>query len=112
MWQRGLLKQYYSEVTEILRRYIEHRYRQPALEETTEEILSGLRKADYPADLTPTTTTILHRADLVKFAKHQPGIPEHEEMLAVVYHIVDRTKETPMTPVASEHPKEGTDVAG
>ncbi len=45
LWQQGLVKQYYSELTEILRRYFENRYRLPALEETTDEIVAGLSGA-------------------------------------------------------------------
>ena len=45
------------------------------------------------------TEKILRRADLVKFAKYQPSIPEHEEMIVVVHDVVDRTKLAAMTPV-------------
>ncbi len=46
------------------------------------------------------TEKILRRADLVKFAKYQPGIPEHEETMVVVHDVVDKTKLVAMTPVA------------
>jgi hypothetical protein len=101
LWQQGLIKQYYSEVTEIFRRYIENRYRLMALEETTDEILDGLRKLRMSEDLLGRGSEILRRADLVKFAKHQPGIVEHEETLKFVYDFVDRTKITEMTPVTA-----------
>lgn len=98
LWQQGLIKQYYSEVTEILRRYIERRFEVMALEETTEEILAGLRSKKLNNGVMVETEKILKRADLVKFAKYQPGILEHEEMMAVVHDVVDKTRPAPMTP--------------
>jgi len=100
LWQQGLVKQYYSEVTEILRRYIERRFSVMALEETTEEILAGLRAKHLGNGVMAETEKILRRADLVKFAKYQPGIPEHEEMMVVVHDVVDKTKPVPVTPAA------------
>ena len=92
LWQRGLIKEYYTEVTEILRRYLENRYQIKALEETTDEILSGLAGVEIQGDILRAVERILRRADLVKFAKAQPGIPEHEEMFTITHDAVDRTK--------------------
>lgn len=94
LWQQGLVKQYYSESTEIFRRYIENRYRQAALEQTTDEILVGLRKLRMPDDLVSGSERVLRRADLVKFAKASPDITEHEETVTFVFDFVDRTRIT------------------
>jgi len=99
LWQQGLIKQYYSEATEIFRRYLENRYALQAMEETTDEILAGLRKLRFPEPMIETADRILRRADLVKFAKHEPGIADHEEMITVIHDFVDRTKIVHMTPV-------------
>jgi hypothetical protein len=92
LWQQGLIKQYYTEVTEILRRYFENRYTFMALEQTTDEIMLDLRRRVQATDILMETETLLRRADLVKFAKYQPGVPEHEEMLTGAFAIVDKTK--------------------
>jgi hypothetical protein len=92
LWQQGLIKEYYSEVTEIIRLYIENRYHVRALEQTTDEILAGVQLFPLPVDIPENLGRILRRADLVKFAKFVPGIPEHEEMMTIAYDIVDRTK--------------------
>ena len=110
LWQQGLIKQYYSEATEILRRYIENRYQLMALEETTDEILAGLKAQNLPSAVPGVMERVLRRADLVKFAKHLPGVPEHEETLAVVYDVVDKTKLVAMTPVSQAEAKAGTRV--
>jgi hypothetical protein len=99
LWQQGMIKQYYSEVTEVLRRYVERRFAVMALEETTDEILAGLRSKELANGVLSETERILRRADLVKFAKYQPAVPEHEEMMVVVHDVVDKTKVVAMTPV-------------
>jgi hypothetical protein len=101
LWQQGMVKQYYSEVTEILRRYVENRYAQPALEETTDEILQGLRAQDLPPDLLESCEGLLRRADLVKFARYVPGMGDHETTLQGAYTFVERTREVRMTPAES-----------
>lgn len=110
LWQRGLVKQYYSELTEILRRYFENRYRLPALEETTDEIVAGLSKQTVDGPIVASAESILRRADLVKFAKYHPVMADHEESMAGVYRIVDRTRAIEMTPVSAQEEKERADV--
>jgi hypothetical protein len=100
LWQQGLVKQFYSEATEIFRRYLENRYTMQAMEETTDEILAGLAKLRFPDSMVTTAERILKRADLVKFAKFEPAIADHEEMITVIHDFVDRTKIVQMTPVA------------
>jgi hypothetical protein len=92
LWQQGLVKPYYSEATEIVRRYFEHRFGFMALEKTTDEIMDDLRRYANAHPVLEQTDRILRRADLVKFAKHQASIPEHEESLAVAFEIIDKTK--------------------
>jgi len=110
LWQQGLIKQYYSEVTEIFRRYLENRYQLQAMEETSDEILSGLRKLRFPDGMVSDADTILRRADLVKFAKYQPAMPEHEEIFTVVHDFVDKTKIVQMAPVPQEELKVTADA--
>ncbi|MGA9120409.1 MAG: hypothetical protein WB699_13690 [Bacteroidota bacterium] len=101
LWQKGMVKEYYSEVTEIIRRYFERRYGLRALEETTEEILAALRGVPVAPEAMDLSGKMLRLADLVKFAKFTPGIPDHEEMLTFAYDIVERTKPVVMSPVVN-----------
>jgi hypothetical protein len=110
LWQQGLVKEYYSDLTEIFRRYFEHRYNVPALEETTDEILSGLRDVRVDGGLLGPAEVILRRADLVKFAKATPTATDHEDAYRGVVSFVDKTKMLPMTPVVSDDGKAKTDV--
>ncbi len=71
LWQAGKIKEYYTGLTEILRYYIEIRYRITALEMTSEEILSGLNSEDIENDQLLRLKKILQNADLSKFARYK-----------------------------------------
>ncbi|MGL2962562.1 hypothetical protein ACSVH2_01935 [Flavobacterium sp. RSB2_4_14] len=85
LWQKGEIKSYYSELTDIARNYIEEEIHIPAMESTTSELIEGLRKAAKQKKLKLTNETVdnlekvLKQADLVKFAKVKPLDYEIEE---------------------------------
>jgi len=81
-----------------------------AMEETSDEILSGLQKLRFPDGMVSDADKILRRADLVKFAKYQPALPEHEEIFTVVHDFVDKTKIVQMAPVSQEELKVTADA--
>lgn len=91
LWQQGLVKPYYSELTEILRRYFENRFRFMALEQTTDEIMTSLRLRPGTDAVHADTERVLRLADLVKFAKFQPAPAEHEAALQTAYAVVQST---------------------
>jgi len=110
LWQQGFIKQYYSEVSEIARRYIENRFRLMALEQTTDEIMYGLKRLHLKPTVCGKTETLLQLSDLVKFAKYQPGLSEHEEILSMAYDIVEATKLVEAKPAAPVVHKETANV--
>ena len=75
---KGKIKQFYIELSDILRRYIEGRYEIAAVEATTYELKRVLRHPELPSEKTQEILTFLGRADLVKFAKFTPT-PEFPE---------------------------------
>ena len=85
LWQKGEIKHYYSELTDIARNYIEEEINIPAMESTTSELIEGLRKAAKQKKLKLSNETVenlekvLIQADLVKFAKVKPLDYEIEE---------------------------------
>ena len=85
LWQKGEIKHYYSELTDIARNYIEEEIHIPAMESTTSELIEGLRKAAKQKKLKLSNETVenlekvLMQADLVKFAKVKPIDYEIEE---------------------------------
>jgi flagellar basal body-associated protein FliL len=78
LWQKGEIKDYYSELTDIARNYIEEAIEIPAMESTTAELIEGLRTASLKKKMVLSQETIenlervLKQADLVKFAKSKP----------------------------------------
>jgi hypothetical protein len=78
LWQEGKLKQYHSELTDILREYIEGRFRIAAQEQTTEEIIFAFRNLAVDEESKAKLKQTLLLADLVKFAKEHPLPAENE----------------------------------
>jgi len=78
LWQHGEVKEYYSELTDIVRNYIEEAIEIPAMESTTSELIEGLKVASLKKKMKLSQETIenlfvvLKQADLVKFAKSKP----------------------------------------
>ncbi|HEY0029644.1 MAG TPA: hypothetical protein VGC65_02710 [Bacteroidia bacterium] len=92
LWQEGKLKQYHSTLTDILREYIENRFKIQALEQTTDEILFGFRNVAIDNESKSKLKQVLILADLVKFAKEQPLPGENEMSMTNSYDFINGTK--------------------
>jgi hypothetical protein len=88
LWQQGLVKEYYSEVTEIIRRFFKRRWNIIALEMTTDEILVQIKHVPEAMMVWKEMGSFFLTADLVKFAKYQPAPAEHEQEMHSAYEIV------------------------
>lgn len=91
VWQSGRLKEYYTQLTDITRNYIEGRFLIDAPEMTTEEILEELKQKNINSEVADKLKSALQLADLVKFAKAKPTPLENDLCLN---HCVDFVKET------------------
>lgn len=92
LWEQGELKQYHSELTDIIREYLEKRYGVNALEQTSEEIFSGLRHLKIAEQDTNKLRQVLILADLVKFAKEKPLNTDNEQSMENAISFVINTK--------------------
>lgn len=92
LWQQGEVKPYYSELSEILREYLENRYGFPALESTTDEIMDRITIAGISNKMREDLRMLLQTADLVKFAKAMPLPDEHKKFMEVGVDIVKTTR--------------------
>lgn len=92
LWQEGKLKLYHSTLSDIIREYIENRFRIQALEQTTEEILFGFRNVAIDDESKTKLKQVLILADLVKFAKEQPLATENEMSMNNGYDFINGTK--------------------
>lgn len=93
LWQRGLVKEYYTSLTEIVRIYLFGRFGVQAMESTTAEIMQLTKSvAEIDKDLRKSLQELLERADFVKFAKAQTEANENEASFEFVEHFVLTTK--------------------
>jgi hypothetical protein len=93
LWQSGKIKQYHSGISEILRKYMEHRFQFIALELTTDEILSHI-KNNISREEYVELQQVLQRADLAKFAKSKPNEEENKQSMELAKRFVDKTKKS------------------
>lgn len=92
LWQHGEVKQYHSEITEIIRSYFSERFGLQALELTTSETIGHLKSRKDAEIIIGITENFLTNADLVKFAKFSPLNTVNEEMMKQAIEIVEKTK--------------------
>ncbi|MEZ4948042.1 MAG: hypothetical protein R2879_16060 [Saprospiraceae bacterium] len=93
LWQKGEVKSYYSEVSFILREFIENRFDFPAIESTTYEIRKKFKGSMWQKLDLASLYEILEVADLVKFAKSNPDAEMHQKVLDKAYQFVLDAKE-------------------
>ncbi len=101
LWQEGKLKHYHIALTDIIREYIENRFKIPALEQTTDEILSGFRSVAIDAESKEKLRQLLLLGDLVKFAKEQPLPTENEMSMSNAFDFINGTKREEETETVS-----------
>jgi len=94
LWQKEKIKQYYSEVADTIRIYIQNRFDIPAMEFTSSEILGTFKQSKDLIDGSSLDQLqhILSLADLVKFAKYTPLTDDNNLTLMNAYFFVNQTK--------------------
>jgi len=114
LWQNNKTKEYYSELTNILRNYIEEELKIPAMESTTSELVNAIKKFKNVNKLDISKKTILklkdllREADLVKFAKSKPletEISMHRKDATIIldgFAATEITEETVQKPIIKE----------
>jgi len=102
------LKDYYSELTLIIRKYLDEKVYDHALESTTDELISKLRllkdgnQIDLSTETIKNLESILRRADLVKFAKSAPDVALAELDRKTIAVEIDHVKEVLPEPTEEE----------
>ena len=82
MWQVGKTKEYFSNLTDIAREYIEGQFDVNAVEMTTDDILNEVRDLDFDKDLYGKLKNTMELADLVKFAKFTTSPLENDNAMS------------------------------
>lgn len=109
LWQNNRHKDYYSGVTDILRRYLADRYEFGAMEMTTDEIVASVASIEMPDKSRRNLVEILRTADLVKFAKAIPDEQYNEQAYLDAYYFVEETKAVEVIEAESDETRKEID---
>lgn len=103
----GKIKEYYIELSFIVRQYLENKFNIRAPEMTTEEFLEAAKRSDaLSMSHKELLKTFLSHADMVKFAKYGPNTKETEESFLAVKRLIDETNiAEEVSPVRSKTPE-------
>jgi hypothetical protein len=102
IWQQGRNKEFYTQLTDVLRQYIVRRYNVNAMEMTSYEILEIIQRDKDAKSVYDSLRQILHLADFVKFAKLHPLPDENDLSLTNAYSFVNQTKVVEIAKPAEE----------
>ena len=92
IWQQGQVKEYYTQLTDVVREYIARRFEVSSVEQTSDETLRDIRPLlSERKDLYDQLRKMLTLADLVKFAKWNTTPDENELSLRNAYTFVKET---------------------
>jgi len=101
-------KEYYSKLTEAVRRYLEDEINLRAMESTTSELITYLEikmdagKLKLSRETLDSLKTILQRADLAKFANSRPDIITAKGDRSKIEHVINDTKAAIPEPTEEE----------
>lgn len=108
LWQNGQEKEYYTQLTDILREYIDDRFHINAMEMTSSQILSVLRSNKETKAVNTQLKQILEMADFVKFAKMRPLPDDNEAIMRDAISFVEETKVVEETTAENQKEKENS----
>ena len=92
IWKDGKVKEYQTELTDVVREYIGRRFDVQSTEKTSDETLRAMKPL-IDKELFAKLSKMLQLADLVKFAKWHTTPDENEQALSTAYEFVQETKE-------------------
>ena len=82
LWQAGKVKEYYSNLTDIAREYIEGQFNVNAVEMTTDDILREVQELNFDSKLYGKLKDTMELSDLVKFAKYTTSPLENDNAMS------------------------------
>lgn len=92
LWQQEQVKEYYSKLTAIIRKYLENQFTIQAMEETTHEILRDIRLRGLDGKLKMNDLeALLNLADQIKFAKGKADPEQNMQHLENAFTLVKQT---------------------
>lgn len=95
IWQAGHVKEYHTQLTDVIREYISRRFNVSSTEQTSDETLRAMKPLlSDQKDIYEHLRKMLTLADLVKFAKWTATPDENEKSLRDAYEFVRETTPT------------------
>lgn len=91
LWQSGKYKDYYTDLTDIAREYLEGQFDIDAIEMTSDEILDEVKKIKLDNHIFNKLQNTLMTADLVKFAKATPDSKENENAFTDINSFIEES---------------------
>lgn len=102
LWQQGLVKEYHTQLTDIVRNYLEETYHIQSTEMTTDQTLDAFHSSNaYTEESLSLLQQMLQTADMVKFAKSQPQPYQHDLSMTQAVNFIKLT-----APMREEQPAE------
>lgn len=93
LWQSDRTKIYYVELSDIVRNYLDNRFKISSLEQTSQEILTSIENSNIlNVRQQEQLKQILSTADMAKFAKAKPLANENDLALKNAFELVEQTK--------------------
>ena len=91
LWQSGRTKEYHTRLTDIVRTYLEEACNIASTDMTSDETIDAYRHSPtFDTSVAKRLASILHRADMVKFAKSEPLPHEHDRSMDEACEIVNQ----------------------
>ena len=82
----------YTEISYVIREYLESRYFVRALEMPTRDIMISFSDIDFDSTVGLQLQDLLNRLDIIKFANQLPEVSEKENIIEIAKEIVNKTK--------------------
>lgn len=104
LWESGEYKLYYTELTNVVRRYMDRELEIPALEETSDQIVQHLHASKISPQLFEGIKNMFRTSDFVKFAKMQPNDDDNSIHLKTAYRFVEEIHQSKIVELENNQP--------
>ena len=91
-WENGLFKKYYSELSNVLWKFLEYRYQIKTFEKTSGEILESLKWSNIPTNYLTSIERFFTISDGVKFAKYKPLEKDNKTAIQAIRKFINEER--------------------
>jgi Tfp pilus assembly protein PilN len=88
LWQQGQEKEYHTELTDIIRLYLEEQFGMDCFEKTSSEIISQVKRIKALSTSRQQLRQLFETADMVKFAKSKPTAEQHNQSAEMARFVI------------------------